>query len=93
MHALRRRDGLHGAAAERHRVSSEYKPGWNLSLLFAGRTSGGFADNTSRDFLSAMVTVDLPLFRDKRQDRTLAASQDEHAAAQFAQAHRLRADA
>lgn len=68
-------------------AGKQYKPGWNQSLLFADRTSGGFADNTSRDFLSAMVTVDLPLFRDKRQDRTLAASQDEHAAAQFAQAH------
>lgn len=68
----------------------QYKPGWMLSVMFADRTSGGFAENTSRDFLTAMVTLDLPLFREKRQDRNLAASQKEHMAAQFSRADRLR---
>jgi outer membrane protein TolC len=68
----------------------QYKPGWMLSMMFADRTSGGFAENTSRDFLTAMVTLDLPLFREKRQDRNLVASQKEHMAAQFSRADRLR---
>lgn len=68
----------------------QYKPGWMLNLMFADRTSGGFDENTSRDFLSATVTVDLPLFREKRQDRALASSQQEQAAAEYARADRLR---
>lgn len=68
----------------------QYKPGWNINLMYADRTSGGFTENTSRDFFTALVTVDLPLFREKRQDRSLAASQKEHVAAQFSRADRLR---
>lgn len=54
-----------------------YRPGWSLDITYGDR-SGSNADGSDRaDFLSAMVMVDLPLFRDKRQDRTLAARHQE----------------
>ncbi len=68
----------------------QYKPGWMLNFMFGHRTSGGFEDNTSGERFSAAVTVDLPLFREKRQDRMLAASQKEQAAAEYARVDRLR---
>ncbi|MGH8570498.1 MAG: TolC family protein, partial [Gammaproteobacteria bacterium] len=68
----------------------QYKPEWMLNFMFGHRTSGGFEDNTSGERFSAAVTVDLPLFREKRQDRTLASSAQEQAAAEYARADRLR---
>jgi len=51
-----------------------YKPGWMLDVTYGAR-NGQDLDGTSRpDFLSAMVSIDLPLFRANRQDRELAAS-------------------
>jgi outer membrane protein TolC len=68
----------------------QYKPGWMLGLMLGHRTSGGFEENTSGERFSAAVTVDLPLFREKRQDRVLASSQRERAAAEYARVDRLR---
>ncbi len=68
----------------------QYQPGWALNLMYGHRTSGGFEDNTSGERFSAAVTVDLPLFREQRQDRMLASSQQEHAAAEYARVDRLR---
>jgi outer membrane protein TolC len=68
----------------------QYKPGWMLNIMYGHRTSGGFEDNTSGERFSAAVTVDLPLFREKRQDRTLASSQWEHEAAEYSRVDRLR---
>ena len=53
------------------------KPGWMLDLSY-GLRSGRMMDGESRpDMLSAMVTVDLPLFRANRQDREVAAARAE----------------
>jgi len=50
------------------------KPGWMLDVSYGFR-SGRMADGESRsDMLSAMVSVDLPLFRGNRQDREVAAA-------------------
>lgn len=50
------------------------KPGWMLDLSY-GLRSGRMTDGESRpDMLSAMVSVDLPLFRANRQDREVAAA-------------------
>lgn len=67
-----------------------YKPGWALGVNYGFR--GGETPNGREraDFLSASVTVDLPIFRDKRQDRSLAASQYELEAMRFARDERLR---
>lgn len=50
-----------------------YKPGWMLDMSY-GLRSGGMDGESRPDMLSAMVTVDLPLFRASRQDREVAAA-------------------
>jgi outer membrane protein TolC len=52
----------------------QYKPGWMLDVSYGAR-SGREPDGMERgDLLSAMVTLDLPLFTGQRQDRRVAAS-------------------
>jgi len=72
------------AAAERRvdAARERYKPGWTLDLTYGDR-SGQNPDGSARaDFLSAMVSIDLPVFQGRRQDRDLAARGHALAAAQ-----------
>ena len=50
-----------------------YKPGWMLDMSY-GLRSGSMDGESRPDMLSAMVSVDLPLFRANRQDREVAAA-------------------
>ena len=50
-----------------------YKPGWMLDMSY-GLRSGSMDGESRPDMLSAMVSVDLPLFRGNRQDREVAAA-------------------
>jgi len=60
-----------------------YKPEFLLDLTYGGR-GGTNPDGTSRsDLLTFMVMMDVPLFRQNRQDRTVAASLAESSAAAF----------
>ena len=57
------------------------KPGWALDLGY-GYRDGFLADGTPRsDFVSLSITVDLPVFKENRQDRKLAAALSERSAA------------
>lgn len=67
-----------------------YKPGWTLGIAYGFRGGENPDGDDRADFLTAMLTVDLPIFREKRQDRTLAASQHEVQAAMLARDERLR---
>ncbi len=68
----------------------QYKPGFNVGVEYRKRF-GDNPDNTSRnDMMAAMVTLNLPLFTEKRQDRQLAASQSLADAAIQAREERLR---
>jgi outer membrane protein TolC len=68
----------------------QYKPGWSVGLEY-GQRYGEDANGESRpDLLTAMVSVDLPLFPGQRQDRRLAASVQDAEAARFSRADRLR---
>ncbi len=73
------------------RVAREqYKPGWSLDVTY-GQRGGNHPDGEDRpDFLSAMVVMDMPLFTGQRQDRRLAASEQERLAATHARDDRLR---
>ena len=52
----------------------EYKPAWMLDLSYGFRRP--MPDGTERpNMVTAMVTLDLPVFRSKRQDRRLAEKQ------------------
>ena len=52
----------------------QYKPGWMLDVTYGDRTGQNLNGSARSDFLTAMVTIDLPVFRARRQDRELAAS-------------------
>jgi len=68
----------------------QYKPGWNVGLEYRERF-GDNPDGSDRpDMMAAMVSVDLPLFTEKRQDRRLAASQQQSEAARLVRADRMR---
>lgn len=60
-----------------------YKPGWMVDLTYGDRSGENPAGDARSDFFSAMVMLDLPLFTDKRQDRVLAAQQQDLAARQL----------
>jgi outer membrane protein TolC len=54
-------------------AKQRYKPGWMLDMSY-GLRSGSMDGESRPDMLSAMVTVDLPLFRANRQDREVSAA-------------------
>jgi outer membrane protein TolC len=54
-------------------AKQRYRPGWMLDMSY-GLRSGSMDGESRPDMLSAMVTVDLPLFRASRQDREVAAA-------------------
>jgi outer membrane protein TolC len=68
----------------------QYKPGWSL-LVDYGYRAGHNPDGTDRaDFATAVVSMDIPLFTDKRQDRRLASNEHKVAVARFGKDDRLR---
>jgi outer membrane protein TolC len=54
------------AQSEADLARQAYKPDWNVDFSY------GVRGNDLPDFVSALVSVDLPLFTEKRQDRRLA---------------------
>jgi len=68
----------------------QYKPGFDVGVEYRKRF-GNDADGSDRpDMMAAMVTLDLPLFPEKRQDRRLAASQQQTEAAIQTREQKLR---
>jgi outer membrane protein TolC len=53
------------------------KPGWMLDLTYGFRDGTDMTGASRSDMVSAMVTVDLPLFRSNRQDREINATRAE----------------
>jgi len=62
-------------------AQQKYKPDWALDLVYGYRD--GFLTNGQprSDFVSLSVTVDLPFFRSKRQDKSVGAALSERRAA------------
>jgi outer membrane protein TolC len=72
-----------------------YKPGWALDVTYGGRDGYNVDGSERADFLSAKVLLDIPLFdiplfTSKRQDQSLAASQQELEATRLEREDRLR---
>ena len=55
-------------------ASEQYKPGWSAGLEYRKRFGNDPNGDDRADMMAAMVTVDLPLFPKKRQDKRLSAS-------------------
>ena len=68
----------------------EYKPGFSATVDYGFR-AGQNPDNTDRvDFLTAMVSMDIPLFTENRQDRNVSANVQKTAAARHVKDDKLR---
>lgn len=68
----------------------QYKPGWMLDVSYGDRIGNNANGSDRADFVSAMVQVELPLFREKRQNRRLAASEQQVFAATQVRDEKLR---
>jgi len=71
-------------------AEEDYKSGWVWDLGY-GYRDGYLADGSARsDFVSLSVTMDLPFFRENRQDRRLAAAFSERRSATASKQELLR---
>jgi outer membrane protein TolC len=68
----------------------QYKPGWSAGLEYRKRFGDNPGGDDRADMMAAMLTVDLPLFPNKRQDKRLSASIREAESAQLGRDDRLR---
>ena len=89
-HPLMRVEDASVLASEKkiNEVEQQYKPGFNIDVTYGNRF-GSTAGAGRPDMLSAMVTVDLPLFTHKRQDKRLAAARSRSQATQYARTDQL----
>lgn len=72
------------------KAKEQYKPGWMVDANY-GYRQGDNPNRTPRaDFLSVMVSMDLPLFTENRQDRVHHATQMQVQAAESGRDDRLR---
>lgn len=62
----------------------QYKPGWMVNVSYGERSGYEPGGMRRSDLVTAMVTVDLPLFTGKRQDKRVAASVGETDALRYA---------
>ncbi len=62
-------------------AGESYKAGWALDFAYGFRDGFLQSGEPRSDFVTLMVTVDLPVFRRNRQDRALAAALNERRAA------------
>lgn len=66
-------------------ADEQYNPQWGFDVNYGFR-SGENQDGSDRaDFLTAMVTLDLPIFTENKQDRTLSAEKQRLQAARYEQ--------
>lgn len=80
--SLAARAGLEAAQVDVAIARQEYKPGFMVDLAYGLRRAR--PDGSERpDMVTALVTLDLPIFREKRQDRRLAEKQALETAARF----------
>jgi len=68
----------------------EYKPNWMVGVTYGFRDGTNANGSDRADFLSAMVTFDVPLFTGDRQDKNVAASRLRHQASLQTREEQLR---
>ncbi|MDO9372437.1 MAG: TolC family protein [Gammaproteobacteria bacterium] len=69
---------VRASGSEVSMAREQYRPGWEVDVGYGARGGG------RTDYISAGVTLELPIFADKRQDRRLAASEQQASAARYA---------
>jgi outer membrane protein TolC len=68
----------------------QYKPGWSAGLEYRKRFGENPNGDDRADMMAAMVTVELPLFPKKRQDKRLSASIQQAESVQLIRDDKLR---
>ncbi len=68
----------------------QYKPGWSAGLEYRKRFGDNPNGSDRADMMAAMVSVDLPLFPKKRQDKRLSASIRQAESVQLTRDDKLR---
>jgi len=64
-------------------AKQKYKPQWGFDVSY-GKRDGENMDGSQRaDFISAMASLDLPIFTDERQDRNLSAKKKKLQASRY----------
>nr|VVV06286.1 hypothetical protein AW0309160_03771 [Aliivibrio wodanis] len=56
-------------------ADESYSPQFGVEVMYAYRQANGMGGQPASDLVSAYVTMDLPIFTDKRQDQNYAAAQ------------------
>ncbi len=64
-------------------VEQAYTPQFGIEVMYAHRQADNMMGKPASDLLSAYLTMDIPLFTGKRQDKNLAAAQYQVGAAQY----------
>jgi len=82
--------GISASVAGVDLAKQDYKPDWSLDLDY-GYRDGYLSNGQPRsDFVSLSVTVQLPFFREKRQDKSVGAALSQRRAADQAREELLR---
>ncbi len=71
-------------------AQQQYKPGWGLGLEYRKRFGENPDSSERADMMAAMVTLDIPLFTEKRQDRRVVAREEKMLAVRLARDDKLR---
>ena len=68
----------------------QYKLGWGLGLEYRKRFGENPDSSDRTDMMAAMVTLDIPLFTEKRQDKRVAASEEKMLSVRLVRDDKLR---
>ena len=71
-------------------AQQDYKPGFNAFVEYRKRFGDNPDGSDRSDMMAAMVTMDIPLFTDNRQDKSVAASEENARAARYRLDDKLR---
>ncbi|MGB5396406.1 MAG: TolC family protein [Gammaproteobacteria bacterium] len=71
-------------------AQQDYKPGFNAFIEYRKRFGDNPDGSDRSDMMAAMVTMDIPLFTENRQDKSVAASEENARAARYKLDDKLR---
>ena len=71
-------------------AQQQYKAGWGVGLEYRKRFGENVDGSDREDMMAAMVTLDVPLFTEKRQDKRVAATEEKMLAVRLTRDDKLR---
>lgn len=71
-------------------ANQQYKPAWGLGLEYRKRFGENPDSSERSDMMAAMVTLEIPMFTENRQDKRVAASEEKMTAVRLIRDNKLR---